>query len=91
MFYYALNYSALFPVMSGEMVHIRNCFIFNIHKITIAFVECDSGTFGNSCSSNCHCINETCNPINGTCPDGECKPGYKDHTCSTGMWYGDWL
>jgi hypothetical protein len=50
------------------------------------FVECESGTFGNNCDSNCYCINETCNPMNGTCPDGECQPGYKDDNCSTGMW-----
>jgi len=44
----------------------------------------------NICPSNCHCINETRNPINGACPDGECKRGYKDDNCSTGMWYW-WL
>ena len=56
--------------------------IYHNDKLVSLLMESRSG---NSCSSNCHCINETCNPINGMCPDGECKPGYKDHTCSTGM------
>jgi hypothetical protein len=62
----------------NEKIHICT-------RLPLFFVECDLGTFGNNCSSNCHCINETCNPMNGTCPDGGCQPGYKDDNCSTGM------
>ena len=42
------------------------------------FVVCESGTFGNDCSSNCHCVNQTCHV-------GGCQRGYKGITCSTGM------
>ena len=71
--------------------HIQDIACYSIYIILpLLFVECGSETFGNNCSSNCHCINETCNPINGTCTDGECKRGYKDDNCSTGMWYW-WL
>jgi hypothetical protein len=49
------------------------------------FVVCESGTFGNDCSSNCHCVNQTCDPEHGTCPVGGCQRGYKGITCSTGM------
>ena len=48
------------------------------------FAACESGTFGNTCSRNCHCVNQACDPINGTCPDGGCQRGYKGTTCSTG-------
>jgi len=51
----------------------------------LTFVECVLGTFGNYCSSDCHCAIQTCDHINGTCPDGGCKPGYKGDTCSTGI------
>ena len=54
----------------------------------MVFVECVPETFGNGCSSNCHCVNQTCSPVNGTCPAGGCKRGYEGNTCSTGMWYG---
>ena len=66
----------------------RYCFIINVHKITIDFLECVSGTFGNNCSRNCHCVNQPCDPKHGTCPAGGCERGYKDLTCSTGMIYG---
>jgi hypothetical protein len=49
------------------------------------FVVCESGTFGNDCSSNCHCVNQTCDLEHGTCPVGGCQRGYKGITCSTGM------
>ena len=54
------------------------------------FVACVSDTFGNNCPGICHCINQPCNPVHGTCPAGGCDRGYKGSTCSTGMWYG-WL
>ena len=44
---------------------------------------CESGTFGNACSRNCHCVNQTCDPINGACPDGGCQRGFKGTACST--------
>ena len=66
----------------------RYCFIINVHKITIDFFECVSGTFGNNCSRNRHCVNQPCDPKHGTCPAGGCECGYKDLTCSTGMIYG---
>ena len=50
------------------------------------FVACVSDTFGNKCPGNCHCINQPCNPVHGTCPTGGCDRGYKGSTCSTGMW-----
>ena len=54
----------------------------------LIFVACVSGTFGNNCASMCHCINQPCNPEDGTCPAGGCQRGYEGSTCSTGMWYG---
>ena len=53
------------------------------HKMH-SFAACASGTFGNQCSSYCHCVNQTCNPVNGTCPARGCERGYKGSTCSTG-------
>ena len=50
------------------------------------FVACGSGTFGNQCSSNCHCVNQPCDAEDGTCLAGECERGYEGITCSTGMW-----
>ena len=65
-------------------------FITNVRHICIKhfdFAACGSGTFGNSCWGNCHCINQPCHPGHGTCPAGGCQSGYKGSTCSTGMWY----
>lgn len=50
----------------------------------LRFAACAPGTYGNQCSSMCHCVNQPCDPINGTCPDGGCQRGYKGNTCSTG-------
>lgn len=69
---------------SSHRLYLRYYRLPNIYKTWILFVECESGTFGNNCSSNCHCNNQTCDPINGTCPDAGCRPGYKGGTCSTG-------
>jgi hypothetical protein len=57
----------------------------------VLFSKCKEIQYTSRTYDMTNCINETCNPMNGTCPDGECQPGYKDDTCSTGMWYGDWL
>jgi hypothetical protein len=54
-------------------------------KKNIDFLECVSGTFGNNCSRNCHCVNQSCDPKHGTCPVGGCERGYTDITCITGM------
>ena len=36
----------------------------------------------------CHCLNdETCNHINGSCPDNLCAPGWKSNNCSIGNFY----
>ena len=56
-----------------------------MHNIAIVFVVCVSGTFGNNCFGNCHCVNQPCDPEHGTCPDGACQRGYTGNTCSTGM------
>jgi hypothetical protein len=40
-------------------------------KKNIDFLECVSGTFGNNCSRNCHCVNQPCDPKHGTCPVGD--------------------
>ena len=56
-----------------------------MHKITLNFVACGSGTFGIHCSRNCHCVNQPCDPEDGTCHAGGCERGYEGITCSTGM------
>jgi hypothetical protein len=53
----------------------------------LIFVACGSGTFGNHCSRNCHCVNQPCDPEDGTCPAGGCERGYDGIACNTGMWY----
>ena len=52
-----------------------------LKKTWIIFAACESGKFGNKCSVNYHCVNQTCDPINGACPDGGCQRGYKRTTC----------
>ena len=54
-------------------------------KKNIDFLECVSGTFGNNCSRNCHCVNQPCDPKRGTCPTSGCQRGYNGSTCSKGM------
>lgn len=54
----------------------------------IYLIACASGTFGDQCSSNCHCVKQPCNPMNGTCPNGGCQRGYKDDKCITGTYHG---
>lgn len=47
--------------------------------------ECDNGTFGFDCTSNCstNCLNELpCNKRNGHCDNG-CNPGYTGSDCKT--------
>ena len=51
-------------------------------------LECDGGTFGQNCMSPCNCLNdETCDRINGSCPDNLCAPGWKSNNCSIGNFY----
>ena len=47
------------------------------------FIECDAGTFGKDCKSNCssNCNRGTCERVNGKCFGG-CKPGYMGNKCS---------
>ena len=68
---------------SSYRLYLRYYRLQNIYKTWIIFAACESGTFGNACSMNCHCVNQTCDPINGTCPDGGCQRGYKGTACST--------
>ena len=65
-------------------LYIRYYCLLNMHRKYIHFAACASRTFGNQCSSICHCINQLCNLINGTCPAGGCQLGYKGNSCSTG-------
>ena len=47
--------------------------------------ECDGGTYGQNCMTSCHCLNDNpCDPINGSCPDNLCAPGWKGISCSKG-------
>lgn len=69
------------------MIKILSLTIY-LPNIIIIFAACESGTFGNNCSVNCYCINQTCDPINGTCPDGGCQRGYNGTTCSTSTLHG---
>ncbi|XP_048238099.1 uncharacterized protein LOC125372371 [Haliotis rufescens] len=44
---------------------------------------CSHGTYGNFCNNFCHCLNISCDPVNGMCP-GDCRPGWKGDRCDTG-------
>ena len=71
---------------------------FNLHSASVNSViptdlqidtrfstECEEGTFGQNCSSPCHCLNDRpCDHINGSCPNNLCAPGWKSNNCSTG-------
>ncbi|XP_062618974.1 multiple epidermal growth factor-like domains protein 6 [Saccostrea cucullata] len=57
---------------------------------------CEAGSFGKNCLSECgHCANNaTCNSVKGSCPDGNCAPGWIhninrkcNQACKDG-WYG---
>ncbi|XP_071101059.1 receptor-type tyrosine-protein phosphatase epsilon-like [Haliotis cracherodii] len=43
---------------------------------------CSHGTYGNFCDELCHCLNSSCDPVNGTCP-GDCRPGWQGDRCDT--------
>ena len=48
-------------------------------------LECTPGTYGENCDNVCGvCFNnESCNIVNGSCPDG-CGPGYHGDGCDLG-------
>ena len=50
----------------------------------IGSTECESGTYGRECKSNCgHCFNSTdCFHVNGTCLKG-CDAGFLGNMCKT--------
>ena len=49
------------------------------------FSECDSNTFGQSCTGVCgNCLEkEQCHHVNGTCLNG-CDSGFRGHQCDQG-------
>lgn len=54
-------------------------------KISTMLSACENGTFGQNCSSACHCqLEKSCNHINGSCLSGTCKRGWSGENCSLG-------
>lgn len=50
------------------------------------FAACSNGTYGENCQYNCsgHCFqNETCNRLEGYCPNG-CDIGWDGEACEGG-------
>ena len=55
------------------------CVMFKNH---LSFFQ---GTFGQNCTYLCHCFNnETCDHINGSCPENVCTADWSGDNCSIG-------
>ena len=53
--------------------------------IELKLTGCSDGSFGQNCSSTCHCFEKiTCDHISGVCPDGSCASGWSGSDCNTG-------
>jgi hypothetical protein len=45
--------------------------------------ECQESTFGKNCTGTCHCADEKCNHISGSCTFGGCANNYSGSDCQS--------
>lgn len=52
--------------------------------LRVLLTACGNGTFGIHCLEECHCLYDSCDPVNGTCDLDKCAQGWEGFTCSEG-------
>lgn len=45
-------------------------------------LACNNWYFGTNCSTECNCLVEPCNKVDGICPFGGCKEGWHGESCN---------
>lgn len=45
-------------------------------------LACNNWYFGTNCSTECYCLAEPCNKVDGVCLLGGCKKGWHGESCN---------
>ena len=54
----------------------------NRKLVLVSFADCPAGTFGNTCSQQCHCRSGTCDIVTGICEEPGCENWWILPSCS---------